>query len=49
VSGGVILPSIGTSLREICREHISGKCTSGRLQVQPPVAAAAHVSHGCPN
>uniref|UniRef100_A0ACD5VLR6 Uncharacterized protein n=2 Tax=Avena sativa TaxID=4498 RepID=A0ACD5VLR6_AVESA len=29
VSGGVVLPGVGASLGEICREHISGKCTKG--------------------
>ncbi|CAM0878783.1 unnamed protein product [Alopecurus aequalis] len=28
-SGGVVLPGVGASLGEICREHISGKCTKG--------------------
>uniref|UniRef100_J3KVK4 RRM domain-containing protein n=2 Tax=Oryza brachyantha TaxID=4533 RepID=J3KVK4_ORYBR len=26
-SGGVVLPGVGASLGEICREHINGKCT----------------------
>jgi hypothetical protein len=28
-SGGVVLPGVGASLGEICREHINGKCTKG--------------------
>ncbi|KAG8053723.1 hypothetical protein GUJ93_ZPchr0001g30517 [Zizania palustris] len=27
VSGGVVLPGVGATLGEICREHINGKCT----------------------
>ncbi|KAK3163622.1 hypothetical protein QOZ80_1AG0006050 [Eleusine coracana subsp. coracana] len=26
-SGGIVLPGVGASLGEICREHINGKCT----------------------
>ncbi|KAM0871043.1 hypothetical protein ACQ4PT_039646 [Festuca glaucescens] len=49
-SGGVILPGVGASLGEICREHINGKCTKGtdcRFS-HPPQQLLMSVI-GCPN